>query len=219
MTELANQMVMARDSDQLDLIDDCIDTVPAIYDGTAPNCWTTCPPAERTFHLDVARNDQLTNIQDDVWWRTTLPVTYVTDDGIIDVTEYWSIRQVDDRFTVDEFEIQTPIMQRQSATDILTVYFAHIDNENWAQAADLLTQASSAPFGDRLDLQQLGANSYDQGDIADALARWCADGCDTTPPSAAELTFTGGYELTRNAQTIRVTWYEGAYGIYGPPLR
>ncbi|MAT05435.1 MAG: hypothetical protein CL424_10385 [Acidimicrobiaceae bacterium] len=95
----------------------------------------------------------------------------------------------------------------------------HLADEDWNEAADLLTRAASAPFEERLDLQQLGADSYNQDEIAAALARWCADGCDTTPPSAAELTFTGGYELTRDDQTIYVIWYEGTYGLNGPPFR
>lgn len=219
-TEFAEEMAVARDTGSLDLIADCIGATPAIYDGSPPNCWTTCPPASRTFHLEYLTGGQAFNPNtDDSFWTTRLPVTYVNDSAIVDVIETWAIRSSDGGFTIDDFRQETPVIQRQDATDIITEYLDHIANENWNAAADLITRAATAPFDERQDLQQIGASSYDQSDVADALARWCADGCDTTPPAPGELTFTGNFELTRNDQTIQAAWSEGTLGINGAPIR
>lgn len=90
-------------------------------------------------------------------------------------------------------------------------------------AAELVIRGS-VPLEERQDLRRLAPDTYDTNGIAEALAEWCAewcaDGCDTRPPTPAELTFTGfGYQLTRNDQTVRASWYEGTYGVNGEPLR
>lgn len=78
----------------------------------------------------------------------------------------------------------------------------------------------SVPLVERHDLRRLAPDTYDTNGIAEALAEWCADGCDTRPPTPDELTFTGfGYQLTRDDQTVRASWYEGTYGVNGEPLR
>jgi hypothetical protein len=219
VTEFTETMALARESGRLDVIDDCVDTVPAVYDAAAPpNCWAPCPPASRTFHVEHATSGQATNVEGDTWWSARLPVTYRTDDFLIDVIENWQTSSVDDRFVVHDFDIEEPVADRQASAEVIADYFGHIANANWGEAADLITRTASAPFDEREDLQLLGATSYDTDDIAAALARWCADGCDTTRPTAQELTFTGSYELTRNDQTVRAALYEGTYGIFGPPI-
>jgi hypothetical protein len=71
---------------------------------------------------------------------------------------------------------------------------------------------------ERFDLQELAPATFERDDVARALAAWCAAGCDTTRPTAADLRFDRSYSLERNGRTISAVWFEGTYSISGLPF-
>lgn len=214
-------MVRARFTGDLTPVASCLDDVPSAFTGAPPYCWEDACAENRAFVRHAVHVGELTDASGATWWTASLPVSYMTLRGTFqfhDVIETWEFRPAPDGWAISLVGIEQPLPERQASLDAINAYFAALGAGDWIAAANLL-QAGGASPEDRDDIRQLQPGSYDVAGIAAALERWCAAGCATAPIEYIDLTFTGGYEYTRNGQTIRASWFEGEYGIHGPPIR
>jgi len=213
-------MLIARTLDDLDPVKGCLDTVPAVFDGTAPNCWAECDAATRVFLPDTFSVYEQFSPTGDTQWGSSASVSYTTANGdYLDVTEWWSITQTPDGFTVEDFAIEEQsFLTRDESAATITTYFDHIENGDWQAAAAMLNDGAQNN-DERPDLRQLEPATFTLPDIARALQDWCQLGCDTRPPTPVELSFDGRYGIERNGQSVRAAWYEGTYSISGLPIR
>lgn len=213
-------MLIARTLDDLDPVRDCLNTVPAVFDAVAPNCWATCDASTRSFLPDTFATYQQFSADGTTQWRSSVSVSYTTAGGdYFDVTETWSITPTPDGFTVEDFaiEAQSLLTRDESAVTIAT-YFDHIATDDWQAAASMLNDGAQS-LDERSDLRQLEPGSFTVPDIATALEDWCRLGCDTRQPTSDELSFDGLYGIERVGQSVRAAWFEGVYSISGLPIR
>jgi hypothetical protein len=217
-SQFANAMVAARDTGDFALVAACLDSIPAAFTGVAPACWTVCEGTQRTFGLAAMTTSEVTSADGTTSWYNSLPVTYRAGDRFTDVWESWQVRSSPTGYDVTDFSVTEPPFDRANSLATIVEYFGHIERGEWTAAAAMLNDGALEPEA-RPDLQQLAPATFNLDDIAAALENWCRDGCDTTPPTADELAFTGAFSLTRADQKISVRWYEGAYSIFGLPIR
>lgn len=188
-----------------------------LFTGIAPACWGPCDDGTSpTIAVAYANWGEVTDPSGATWWTASVPVSY--PDGL-DVVEQWELRSGPDGWQTTVTSIDPPLPERAASAAVIDAFLGHLAAAEWEQATDLLLQGG-ADIPDRIDVQELQPATFDRAGVAAALATWCAVECDTAPlDSPADLTFTGGYELTRNGQTLRATWYEGQYGVSGTPFR
>ena len=214
----ATAMLAARQSGSLDPVSKCLGEIPAAYTGAPPACWTDCAGATRTFAAGSLVAGEAVNPDGTTFVTASLPVTYRTDSGYLDVLETWTMTPTDEGFVIDDFAIQEPPETRERALATVTEFFDALAAQEWTAAAELLYRGPLEPES-RGDLHVLNPDDYTLDGIATALARWCGNGCDTAVPTIDELQFTGSFALTRNGQQIQISWFEGTYGIQGVPFR
>lgn len=191
--------------------------------GMAPACWGACTDGTAlndgiapTVAIEYAHWGEVTDPSGSTWWVATIPVSYP---GGRDVVESWQIREGDDGWELTLSSIDPPLPERGASADVINTFLGDLAGQDWAAAAGLLLRGG-AGIEERTDVLELQPATLDPEGVAAALAAWCADGCDTTPIATPhDLTFTGGYEVTRNGATLRATWFEGEYGIGGTPFR
>jgi hypothetical protein len=211
-------MVAVREGDDASLVSGCVETVPEVFTGVAPACWTACEGADRSFSLDALTSGETTSITGAVSWYNSLPVTYRTTGGFIDVWESWQMRQTADGYEVTDFTISEPPFNRLESLTTIVTYLGHIERGNWLAAAAMLDDGA-IELEERADLQRLAPSTYTQEGIAAALEQWCRRGCDTVVPTAEELAFTGSFSLSRGNERITAAWFEGIYSIAGLPFQ
>ncbi|HWL43179.1 MAG TPA: hypothetical protein VNQ73_09560 [Ilumatobacter sp.] len=215
------RLITARLDGSLAGLGACLTEVPARFTGAPPYCWEDACADSRAFVRDGLRQGEVTGPDGVSWWTASLPVSYLTlgSEGFefADVVETWEFRPVDDGWAVSLSSVDAPLPQRQESLAAINAYLAAVAGGDWVAAAEMLQDGGANPE-DRTDIQELSPDTFDTAGIAAALQRWCDAGCDTTPAMAEDVSFTGGYEYAHNGQTIRATWYEGTYGVYGPPI-
>lgn len=209
-------MIAARTSGEFSLVADCMSGVPPIFDGIAPGCWTACDRATITFPDDPDRFAAGGDGSGGAWFLS-LPVSHVVNGDFVDVLESWTMRSTSEGWLIEGPTIERSFIERSASLEVINRYLDAIERGDWETAASMLDDGAVNPE-ERPDLQELAPATYDKQEVARALARWCAAGCDTTKPTAAELTFDGNYELRRGDRTITAVWYEGTYSISGLPF-
>ena len=211
-------MLAARESGSLDSVSTCLPEIPAAFTGSPPACWSECDDTTRTFATDSLAAGEGTNPDGSTFVTASLPVTYRTASGYLDVWETWQMAPTDDGYVISDFAIQDPPFTRERALATITEYFDALAAHDWLAAANLLNGGALEPES-RGDLHQLNPDMYTVDGIAAGLARWCQDGCDTAVPTIDELDFDGSFGLTRNGERIQIAWFEGVYSIVGVPFR
>ncbi len=209
-------MVTARTTGDFSPVADCLSGVPGVFDGQPPGCWTACDDAPISFAFDPDRIFAGGDVTGAAWFHS-LPVSHEIDGAFVDVIESWPLRTTPDGWVVDDPTITAPFIERTAALEVINRYLAAVDRGDWATVASLLDDGGRS-LEERLDLQELSPTTYTQADIARSLAAWCAAGCDTTRPTAADLRFDGSYALERRGRTISAVWFEGVYSISGLPF-
>lgn len=210
-------MTAARTTGDLTLVDDCLSSVPSVFTGVVPACWTACEAASRTFGSDFVVWGEADG-DDGSFWIFELPVSYRTTDGYDYIVETWELHPVGGGYQVSGPVIERPPEEQPSSLAVIAEYLAYVEAADWLAAAQMLYGGAVGPE-ERPDLQRLSPSSITLDGIAAALERWCAAGCDTTPPMADELTYNSGYSLTRHGETIDAAWFEGRYFVVGLPFR
>jgi len=212
-------MIDAREAGRsLDSLSDCLTVVPDVFSGTAPACWSACDDTTRTFAPDALTSGDVVMPDGTRHLGVSLPVTYKTPTGYLDVLESWQMTPTETGYAISGFAIDSPPFTRQRALETVTAYFSSLAARDWLAAATLLYGGALEPES-RGDLHELQPDDYTLEGIAAALARWCASGCNTTLPTIDDLEFSGSFGLTRAGHEIRVAWYEGSYSIVGVPFR
>ena len=211
-------MLAARSAGSLDPVSKCLTEIPAGFTGRPPACWTECDGVTRTFASDSLVSGEGVNPDGTTFVTASLPVTYRTASGYLDVWETWTMTPTDDGYVISDFTIQEPPFNREQALATVAAYLNALAAHDWATAANLLYGGALEPES-RGDLHQLNPEAYTIDGIAAGLARWCEFGCDTTVPTSDELDFNGSFGLTRGGYRIQVNWFEGVYSIAGLPFQ
>jgi hypothetical protein len=209
-------MVTARTTGDFAAVADCLSTVPSVFDGQPPGCWTACDGATISFAHDPERIFPGGDAIGAAWFHS-VPVTHELAGEFVDVVENWTLRSTPDGWVVEGPTIEPSIVERELALDVIDRYFTAIEQGDWDTVASLLDDGA-INLDMRFDLQELAPATYTRDDIARALATWCAAGCDTTRPTAADLRFDRSYSFERNGRTISAAWFEGTYSISGLPF-
>lgn len=209
-------MMTARTTGDLAAVSDCLSGVPGVFDGEPPGCWTACDGATIAFAHDPERIFPGGDAAGPAWFHS-LPVSHTVDGEVVDVLENWTMRSGPDGWVVSGPTIEPPIVEREASLEVIDRYFSAVEQGDWDTAASLLDDGAIDP-SERPDLLELGPGLFSPFDVARALAAWCAAGCDTTRPVAADLRFDGSYVLERDGRTITAVWFEGTYSISGLPF-
>lgn len=218
-TDLYQQILIARATDDLSYVEGCIAVVPDVFDGQAPNCWTPCESLQQKFLYGTISGGEVFSVDGSIGYSVNAAVSYLDDDGdSVEVIESWTLKPAGDGVVVEDFTVQVNFLDRAASNDTIIEYFGHIENEDW-NAAALMLDDGAQNLDERLDLNRLDPASFDLPDIAASLAVWCELGCDTNPPAANDLIFDGLYGIERNGQTVKAAWFEGAYSILGLPIQ
>lgn len=208
-------VVAARTAGDPPSVAGCLEAVPPVFDGSPSRCWAC---AGLTF-ADVplrAFDDGAGGITVDL--AVSIPDDAATTE-IVDTVETWRFRVDGDRLHLSDVTFTEPLVTRADSLATITAYLDAIAASDWATAARMLDDGAISPE-ERSDLQRLGIDDYSYDGIASGLAAWCATGCATTSPTAADLRFNGfTHDLVRDGEQIRVAWYEGTLSISGLPAR
>ena len=219
IAEFALQIATDRQAGSTDLTGDCFGTIPAQFTGAAPRCWSSCAGFDQTI---ADRTIDVSSIEGDggccpersfVYW-----VTYRNGADVIDVGEQWTFDLTDEGLALVDITFSDPISSRDEAVETLTTYLGHVRDGNWLEVAAMLDEGALSP-DERPDLRRLGLTDYSRESVAAALGTWCADGCTTDVPAAADLVWDGLYGIGRPGDQIRVSWFEGQRSIVGLPIR
>lgn len=82
------RMLVARTTGDMSALQGCIDTIPRVFDGTIPNCWTACDGVDQEFVPNTFRTDPGVDIDGSERQVWSFTVSYLTADGQrIDVLE------------------------------------------------------------------------------------------------------------------------------------
>lgn len=219
LTSFVTDMVAARTTGDFTPVADCLSGIPELFDGQPPGCWTACDGATMAIahDPDTIRVSEVWDVTGSSWWGSSLPVSHAVDGGFVDVLEAWGMASTPDGYVVRPPTIDRSIVERALALDVIDRSFTAIEQGDWDTVASLLDDGAINPE-ERFDLQELRPTTFARDDIARALAAWCAAGCDTTRPAAADLRFDGSYSFERGGRTIRIVWFEGTYSISGLPF-
>lgn len=204
-----------------DVIGHCTQQLPEPYDADASICWNTCDVPPRLIGPFTTSESFNPNSGETIR-RTRVAVQYVVDlEGMtLDVVETWRlIRLEDGTYRVDDFRIESPVVERERSAETIRTYLNHIESGAWQDAAEMLNDGA-VNLDKRADLQRLATAGFDVGTIAAGLDVWCKDGCDVEPFDADDLQFDGNnYRLQRRGESIFAAWFEGEYSISGLPIR
>lgn len=212
-------MVEVRAGGDLALLGGCLDAVPAAFTGTVPACWTPCGGGHLTVIAEHLHVGTVGMPDGSDWWTISLPVTHVVGGQYADVIETWELHPAEGAgFRIGGVSVDVPPVERAASRDTIAVYLSHIERGDWMAAAEMLN-GGGLELEARTDIQRLEPTGYTTAEIAAAIERWCRTGCDTTPPTLDELTFSGGFGLVRQGEEIRAGWFEGEYFIIGAPFR
>lgn len=216
-SRFADAMIAARSIDIAVPVGGCMEAVPDAFSATVPTCWEVCEGATRSFNRAALSVYEWFDANNTSHWSARLPVTYAIDGQFVDVVETWLIAPTASGFEIDDYRIEESFIERGTSIATIDAYLALIKSGDWMGAATLL-DSGALSADERTDIQELAPATFTIEGIADALEQWCAAGCDTTPVDPAEVTFDGGYSVTRNGRTVVASWYEGVYSIVGAPF-
>lgn len=213
---VARSVVEARVDGGPPSVAGCLDTIPAVFDGSPSRCWSC---AGQSIGHGMTGNGQ--SATGGVGFTFSLFVSTPAEGAVIDVVETWSF-QLDRSRDVLSFggvEFDEPLVSRADSLATIDEYLAAIESGEWLAAARMLDDGAVNP-DERADLRRLELDDYSYESVAAALEAWCATGCWTERPTAADLEFNGyAHSLTRFGERITVVWYEGYLSIDGLPPR
>jgi hypothetical protein len=211
---IAGLVVEARLADQPPAVAGCLEAIPAVFDGTPGRCWS-CP--EQAIEQGMTGTNQ--SVTGDVGFTFSLFVSTPVDDDVVDTVETWWFEVDDDLLVLTDISFDQPLVSRADSLATIDEYLAAIEAGDWLAAARMLDDGAVNP-DERDDLQRLELDDYSYESVAVALAEWCADGCSTERPTAADLALDGyTHSFVRFGERVSVVWYEGTLSIHGLPPR
>jgi len=211
------RMLVARTTGDMTALEGCIDSIPGVFDGTTPNCWTSCGGVVREFVADTFRSNPVVDIDGSEQQAWSFAVSYLTADGQrIDVLEVWTLTPSDSGVIVAVQSVEETFLSRDESAATINEFFDHITTQDWQAAARMIDDGAQN-LDERPDLNRLEPASFTLPDIAAALAEWCALGCDTQPITPDDLTYDGLYGLDSVGERLEAAWFEGDYSILGLP--
>ena len=208
---IVRSIVAARSDGVAPSVTGCLESIPDAFDGSPSRCWA-CPGMTVVDRpIVVGETGGVFDFQ--------LAVSTPDGDTLVDTVETWRFERHDDLLVLAGVEFAEPLVSRADSLATITAYFDAVEADEWLAAARMLDDGAQNAE-ERADLQRLDLEDYSPESVAAALEQWCATGCWTERPTAADLEFDGySHALVRFGERIRVRWYEGTLSIDGLPPR